>query len=75
MLGQRIVRPIVRPLPPMLVVGVVLQIDLIVFITAAAREIDHVGITRVLRKEHCLLAEPVVIEIVVELAIGKVIRV
>ena len=67
--------PVFDELPPVFLVRLVLQIDLIVLIAATAGEIDHVRVTRILRKEHCLFAQAVVIEIVVELAIGKMIGV
>ena len=64
-----IVGPIVGPLPAMFVISVVFEIRLIVFFAAASSQIDHVSVTRVLRKQDRLFAQTVVIQVVVEFAI------
>src|SRR5258705_13411667 len=72
---HRIIGPVQGPLFTMLLIGVVLEVNLIVFLTAAAGEINHVGIAGVFRKEHRLLTQTIVIEILVKPTVAQMIRV
>ena len=57
-----------RGRPAMLLVGVVPEISLIVFLTTAARQVDHVSVARILRKQHRLFSQTVMVKIFVEFA-------
>jgi hypothetical protein len=59
----------------MFVVGVILEIDKMIFVAAATSEIDHVSVAGILREQNDFFTQTIVIEILVKFAVGQVVGV
>ena len=75
MVRHRIVWPIKSPLLPVFLIGVILQIDLVVFVAAAAGKIDDVSVTRIFGKENGFFSQAIVIEVFVECSVTQMVGV
>jgi hypothetical protein len=71
--GERLVREVLEPTAPALLTGIVLKVQLMILLAAAADQIQVVGIARIVRKENGGLTQEVIPQVRVEFPIAEMV--